>query len=464
MPVAPSKKGCVETMADDIGGNPYRQLAKRFLITFLLGVLVYRLGVVITIPGIDKEVLDASFKGSGGPIGALLRYADMFNGGAIANASVFGLGIMPYISASIIFQLLIFSFPALKQLQKEGEVGRRKINQYTRYATVLICLVQSAIGAAALTNIANPIEEGGDPRELVSMTPHWVFVIQSMLVITTGSMVLLWLAEQITKFGIGNGVSVVIMVGILSSMPGAFHQMIQNDSANLPLFLGVAAIFVAIIAGMVVLTMARRRINLEQQRRIQGNRVYGGGQTQLPLMINQANVIPVIFASPVITVLAFAAGGMYLGGLIDQGSVGYRYLFAALIIFFTFFYISITLDLKEMANHFKQAGFFVRGIRPGHNTVEYIKYRLDRITFVGAFSLAFIAIMPGLLASGLELPENVAYALLGGVGLLIVVGVSLDIIQKTYSFLLAHQYGDLAGGPGAGGPGGGKRRGGRKRF
>jgi preprotein translocase subunit SecY len=443
---------------EQIGANPVKELSKRFLITFLLGVLVYRLGIVVPIPGVNVEALsDMVEGGEGAGVGAILRYANMFNGGAISQASIFGLGIMPYISASIIFQLLAFSFPALKELQKEGESGRRKINQYTRYATVLICAVQAGIAAAALTHF----ESDGSP--LVLMDNSLLFIVQSILVVTTGSMVLLWLAEQITKHGVGNGVSVVIMIGILSSMPPALQDMIANN-ADLLSFLGVFIVFLAIIAAMVILTLARRRINLEQQRRVQGNRVYGGAQTQLPLMLNQANVIPVIFSSPVILALGFVATAVGMGSLLSYGEAGYRYAFAALIIFFTYFYISITFDLNDMANHFKQAGFFIRGVRPGKKTVEFLEYRLVRITFVGAITLAMVAILPNIIGEMMGLSQVTSQGLLGGIGLLIVVGVSLDVIQKVSAFLMANQYNQLANKPG--GPGGASSPTGRggKRF
>ncbi|TVR12981.1 MAG: preprotein translocase subunit SecY [Planctomycetota bacterium] len=446
---------------DPIGGNPYGQLLKRFFITFLFGVVIYRFGVMIPTPGVDVETL-RGFMGQEAAGFAILAWADMFNGGAISNASIFGLGIMPYISASIIFQLLAASYPALKQLQKEGEVGRRKIQQYTRYATVVICLAQGALAAVALTRI----EHEGLP--VVPTDNVLLFTVQSALMVTTGSMILLWLAEQITRHGIGNGVSVVIMISILASMPAAMGELFRSDNFDLVRFLGIVALFVLIIAAMVMITLARRRINLEQQRRIQGNKVYGGGQTQLPLMINQANVIPVIFASPVMVALVFiltmAAGWVgiqNLGGILDHDTALYRYIFAALIIFFTYFYISITFDLNDLANHFKQAGFFVRGVRPGRNTVEYIRWRQKRVTFVGATSLALVAVSPGLIASGMEISGNIAHMVLGGVGILIVVGVSLDIIQKTSAFLLANQYQGLMGAS-DGGPG--PKRGGGKRF
>jgi preprotein translocase subunit SecY len=443
-------------MPDDqlIGTNPVRELAKRFLITFLLGVVVYRLGVVVPIPGVNAEVLkgivEGALGGEGNPLGAMLRYADMFNGGAIGNASIFGLGIMPYISASIIFQLLAFSFPALKELQKEGEVGRRKINQYTRYATVLICAVQSGLAAAALLNF-----QGDGATPLVVTSNPTLFIIQSIIVVTTGSMVLLWIGEQITKHGVGNGVSVIIMISILSSMPGAIGNMIQNE-ADVAQFFFVLLLMIAIIAAMIIITLARRRINLEQQRRVQGNRVYGGQQTSLPLMLNQANVIPVIFASPVILVLGTALGNQWVGfgGFIDYGTAGYRYLMAGLIIFFTYFYISITFDLNDMANHFKQAGFFIRGVKPGRKTVEYLQYRVTRITFVGAIALAAVAITPDILGNLMQLSQEATRGLIGGIGLLIVVGVSLDVIQKVGAFMMANQYQSLMSGGAAGGKAG----------
>jgi preprotein translocase subunit SecY len=437
-------------MADkDLTESPVKELARRFLITFLLGVVVYRLGVFVPIPGIDTQALAKLVEGKDGAgegLGTLLRYANMFNGGAIANASIFGLGITPYISASIILQLLAFSIPTLKQLQKEGESGRRKINQYTRYATFVICIVQAIIASVAALRFNGGAGGSAIVDPAMLQTPI-LFIAQSVLVITTGSMLLLWLAEQITRYGIGNGVSIVIMIGILAYLPSAF----EGFHGELPSYLGVAIVSLAIIAAIVVVVQAVRRIGLEQQRRVQGNKVYGGQQTTLPLKLNQANVIPVIFASPVMVVLGFVAAhfGRNLGldQLFAYGEPGHRYLFAALIIAFTYFYISVTFDLFDLSNHFKQAGFFVRGIRPGKNTVDHLSSILKRITFVGAFFLAMIAILPEMIGkSTLGLSGRGGALLLGGTGLMIVVGVSLDVMQKVAAFFLAHQYRGLSGG------------------
>jgi len=422
----------------DLSTNPVRELLKRFLITFLLGVVVYRLGVVVPIPGVDVITLKKMFSGTDdSAIMQILKFANMFNGQALSHASIFGLGIMPYISASIIMQLLTFSFPALKQLQKDGEGGRRKLNQYTRYATLAICLVQAVLAAIALYNFKDRGES------LVVGYSRLHFIVQSTLVITTGSMVLLWLAEQITKFGIGNGVSIIIMIGILSSIPGAF----QGADKDLADYLVIIGLSLAIIAGICVVVLAVRKINLEQQRRVQGNKVYGGASTTLPLKLNQANVVPVIFATPVMAVLGFIGASQYIAAepLVGFGTPGYRYMEAALIVAFTYFYISITFDLNEMSNHFKQAGFFVRGIKPGRKTVEFLQYHMVRITFVGAIFLAVIAIMPQVLDQQFGLSGRGGAALMGGTGLLIVVGVALDIMQKVASFFLANQYRGLGG-------------------
>lgn len=452
--------------AGDLNENPVRELLRRFLVTFLLGVVVYRFGVFVTIPGVDASVLKSMVQSDdGSALSAILQYANMFNGGSIANASIFGLGITPYISASIILQLLAYSIPALKALQKEGESGRRKINQYTRYATLMIALVQSALAAWAMTKVTDA------DKVLVNLGifdgSRMLFVAQSMLVITTGCMLILWICEQITRFGIGNGVSVVIAIGILSALPAALSG---SKDAELPHYLGIFCITMIIIAGIVVVVQAVRRINLEQQRRIQGNKVYGGAQTTLPLKLNQANVIPVIFASPVMVLLSVVVGNLVgwipslQGTGIDQlfhyGSPMYRYVFCGLIIFFTFFYISITFDLFDLSNHFKQAGFFVRGIKPGKNTVDYLAFHLKRITFVGAIFLSIIAVMPDVLDQMVGLSGRGGRFLMGGTGLLIVVGVSLDIMQKVSAFFLAHQYRGLAG---ADLGGGGAKKGG-KRF
>lgn len=431
--------------------NPYKELARRFVLTVLLGILLYRFGVFIPIPGVNVQALADLIKGDGAG-SQVLKWANMFNGGAIANASVFGLGIMPYISASIIIQILGFSYPALKQLMKEGEVGRRKINQYTRYITVLICMVQGGMACYALHNQPNIVDDFGI-----------LFVTRSMLVITCGSMVLLWIGEQISKHGVGNGVSVIIMVGILAYFPGAMANIAQGSAGqpDIPKIMALLTVFLVIIASLVVITMARRRVRLEQQRRIQGNRVYGGNQTQLPLMLNHAGVIPVIFASPLLILLGMLLGMVGLGSLLDFGGPLYRYAFCAIIVFFTYFYISVTVDLNEWANNFKQGGFFIRGIKPGKNTADYLKVRLHRITFVGALSLAGVAVIPPLLGQRLlGFGQDVSQNLLGGIGLLIVVGVMLDVIQKTQSFLLAHQYQGLMNSQGGrmtlGGPAGAK--------
>jgi len=433
------------TQPDDLSGNPSKELLRRFLVTFFLGVVVFRLGSFISIPGVDASVLRHMVSGSGdeGALAQVIRFADMFNGGAIQNASIFGLGITPYISASIILQLLTFSIPSLKALQKEGESGRRKLNQYTRYMTLIICIVQSAVASIALKNLHS--DQG---NQLVTWQDHpLLFTMQASLVITTGSMLILWIAEQITKFGIGNGVSVIIMIGILASLQAAFRG--EGGADALPHYLGIACISLAIIAGIVVVVQAVRRIHLEQQRRIQGNKVYGGAQTTLPLKLNQANVIPVIFASPIMAMLGLIAANLGktsgVEGLFSYGQPLYRYIFATLIIGFTYFYISITFDLFDLSNHFKQAGFFIKGVKPGKNTVDYLSYHLKRITFIGAIFLAVIAILPELLESSMGLSGRGGRMLMGGTGLLIVVGVSLDIMQKVGAFFLAHQYRGLGG-------------------
>ncbi len=444
----------------DLVESPVRELIRRFIITFVLGVVAYRLGVFVPIPGVNADALHSivtgGLNGQADPLKAMLAYANMFNGGAIAQASIFGLGITPYISASIIIQLMTFSIPSLKALQKEGETGRRKINQYTRYLTLVIALVQSLVAAIALSRYS----AGGTvllTPEAMSNTPLWL--AQSVLVITTGSMLVLWIADQITRFGIGNGVSIVIMISIMAYLPGAFG----GHAADMAPLLGLIAVCLVIIAAIVVVVQAVRRVNLEQQRRVQGNRVYGGAQTTLPLKLNQANVIPVIFAQPVIVLLVMLAASPLLAKVgLDQfmgyGNPGHRLVFALLIVAFTYFYISITFDLNDLTNHFKQAGFFVRGVKPGKNTVDYIGSIMTRITFVGASFLAIISIMPETLAGAFGLQGQGA-VLLGGTGLLIVVGVLLDVMQKVGSFMLAHKYGGTGA---AGGLGSGKKAG--KRF
>jgi preprotein translocase subunit SecY len=443
----------------DLVESPVKELVRRFLVTFVLGVVVFRLGTFVPIPGVDALALKAMITGagdSGNPLNAMIAYANMFNGGAIQQASIFGLGITPYISASIIMQLMAFSIPALKALQKEGETGRRKINQYTRYLTLAIAIVQSLIAALALAKYTG--SNGALLLTADAAANHAWFIAQAVLVITTGSMLILWIADQITRFGIGNGSSIVIMIGIMAYLPTAF----THESADLAALLGLLAVSLAIIAAIIVVVQAVRRVNLEQQRRVQGNKVYGGAQTTLPLKLNQANVIPVIFASPVIMVVSMLASNWLSGIGMDQfmayGNPGHRLVFGALIVAFTYFYISITFDLNDLTNHFKQAGFFIRGIRPGKNTVDYLNGIMTRVTFVGAVFLALISILPETLANSFGLGGGRGAVLLGGTGLLIVVGVCLDIMQKVSSFLLAGRYG---GGSAAIA---GSRKGGPKRF
>lgn len=444
----------------DLVESPVKELVRRFLITFVLGVVIYRLGVFIPIPGVDaaalKSIVTGGLGGDSDPLKAMLAYANMFNGGAIAQASIFGLGITPYISASIIMQLMTFSIPALKALQKEGESGRRRINQYTRYATLVIAVVQSLVAGIALARYSSGGTVLLTPEAMANQT---AFLAQSVLVITTGSMLILWIADQITRFGIGNGVSIVIMISIMAYLPTAF----SGHATDLAPLLGLIAVCLVIIACIIVVVQAVRRVNLEQQRRVQGNRVYGGAQTTLPLKLNQANVIPVIFAQPVLVVISMLAAYPLLAGVgLDQflgyGNPGHRILFAVLIVAFTYFYISITFDLNDLTSHFKQAGFFVRGIKPGKNTVDYIGSIMTRITFVGAIFLALISIMPETLATTFGMQGQGA-VLLGGTGLLIVVGVLLDVMQKVGSFMLAHKYGGMGA---AGQLGGSKKEG--KRF
>jgi preprotein translocase subunit SecY len=448
----------------DLVESPVKELVRRFLITLLLGVVIYRLGVFIPIPGVDAETLKSIITGGMGgdndPLKAMLAYANMFNGGAIAQASIFGIGIMPYISASIIMQLMTFSIPALKALQREGETGRRKINQYTRYATLVIAMIQALIAAIALSRF----EDGGRSLltpEMADQVP--LFIAQAVLVITTGSMLILWIADQITRFGIGNGVSIVIMVSILSALPTAF----AGHTADLAPLLGLLVACLIIIAAIIVVVQAVRRVNLEQQRRVQGNRVYGGAQTTLPLKLNQANVIPVIFAQPVVVLLGMLTAVPLLASVgLDQflgwGNPGHRLVFALLIVAFTYFYISISFDLNDLTNHFKQAGFFVRGIKPGKGTVDYVGSIVTRITFVGAIFLAIIAILPETLASTFNIQGSGALIMVGGTGLLIIVGVLIDVMQKVGAFMLAHKYGGPTG-PGSLGAGAPAKKSG-KRF
>ncbi|MGZ5476066.1 MAG: preprotein translocase subunit SecY [Thermoanaerobaculia bacterium] len=440
-------------------------LRKRIIFTFLL-LAVYRLGSHIPTPGVDPVALSEFFKSmSGGVFGFL----DLFSGGALRRLSVFALGIMPYISASIILQLLTVVWPYLEKLSKEGEMGRRKINQYTRYGTIVLSIVQSLGVAFWLKSQSAP---GGAPL----VPPHvqdslWGlgFPIMTVLTLTTGTAFIMWLGEQISERGIGNGISLIIFAGIVVNLPHAVFTTIDDirtAQRNLFAMLFLVVFMIAVVAFVVFMERAQRRIPVQYAKRVVGRKVYGGANTYLPLRVNTAGVIPVIFASSILvipTTLASMIKAPWSQAIATQLRVGeplYYLLNVVGIIFFGYFYTSIVFNPVDTADNMRKYGGFIPGIRPGKKTSDYIDRVLTRITLVGSLYLAAVCVLPDFLISGVhvnQLPFGVGAALdawlpiwftegmginfyFGGTSLLIVVGVAMDTIQQIESQLVMRHY------------------------
>lgn len=422
-------------LTPNIGKIP--ELNRRIIIT-LIALAVFRLGVFIPTPGIDSEALAAFFKASSG---TLLDFAVMFTGGALEKFSVFSLGIMPYISASIILQLLTAVVPQLEKLSKEGESGRHQITQYTRYLTIVLSIVQGSMIAVGLESMAGP---GGAH---IVIHAGWGFRIFTVITLTAGTTFLMWLGEQITERGIGNGISLIIFVGIIARMPAAFYSTIQLVRAGemSPLVvLFMIALMIVVVAFIVYMEMAQRRIPIQYPKRVVGRKVLGGGTQHLPLKLNSAGVIPPIFASSIIVFPATIANFINVPFMksvaqsLNPGGVVYNILYVVLIIFFTYFYTAVQFNPKEVAENLKKYGGFVPGIRPGANTADYIDTVLSRITLWGALYLALVCVLPSFLVAEFHAPFY-----FGGTALLIVVGVAMDTAQQIESHMLARSYDGL---------------------
>lgn len=413
-------------------------------VLFTLGmIVVYRLGVFVPVPGVDETALAAFFQKMGG--GNLLGFMGMFTGGALQKASIFALGIMPYVSASIILQLLTVVIPALEKMTKEGEEGRKKITQYTRYGTVVLGLIQTFFIALWLEN----------PRmfqdEVIVPNPGWGFRLTAMLTMTTGTAFIMWLGEQIDKFGIGNGISILIAAGVVESIPEALRQTyVLSQTGQLAWWKLVimCALFFFTVVGVICIIQGTRKIPVQHAKQIRGSRVYGGNSTYIPLKVNQAGVIPIIFAQSVILFPATLAGFFPQAGsltavahFLSYGSLGYSIIYGALILFFTFFYTAITFNPIEVADHLQKSGGFIPGIRPGKNTAEFLDFVVTRVAASGAIFLFIIAIFPSIVSANwmLKLPFLVA-SFFGGTGLLIIVGVVLDTMKTIESQLLMRHY------------------------
>ncbi len=409
------------------------ELRKRIFYSCLL-LIVYRIGSHVPTPGIDAEALTALFSRVGG---TLFGFLDLFSGGAFRRLSVLALGIMPYISASIILQLLAVVIPALERLSKEGEAGRKKITQYTRYGTVFLSAVQGL-------GIAIGLEHQDVGGRLVVPDPGWGFRFTTTLTLVAGTIFLMWIGEQISERGIGNGISLLIFAGIIVRLPEAItasFQLLRTGEMAIYVFLFLAALMVAVVAGVIVMTLGQRRVPVQYAKRMVGRRVYGGQSTHIPLRVNTAGVIPVIFAASILvfpaTIAQFVKFDMVqaVTAALAPGRWLYFLLYAASIIFFTYFYTAIVFKPDDVADNMKKYGGFIPGIRPGPKTADYLENVLDRITLVGAMYLAAISILP----ETLILWTNVPF-FFGGTSLLIVVGVALDTVQQVEAHLLMRHY------------------------
>lgn len=433
-------------------GNIFKvpELSRKVLFTLLI-IVVYRVGSFIPTPGIDGTALANFFSQlSRTPGGTLFGIMGLFSGGALEKATIFALGIMPYISASIILQLLTVVIPQLEAMAKEGEEGRKKIIQYTRYGTVVLSLIQTFFISLWLEN---PMNFNGT---VIVPNPGWGFRLMTMLTLTTGTAFIMWLGEQIDQYGIGNGMSVIITAGIIASLPTALIQtwalLSPLDPSRQQLawwkFILMMGLFVLTIVGVILIIQGQRKIPVQYARQIRGNRVYGGQSTYLPLKVNQAGVIPIIFAQSVILFPATIAGFFPHAGMVTSfarllsvGTIFYSIIYSFLILFFTYFYTAITFNPIEVSENLQKFGGFIPGIRPGKNTAEYLDYLMTRIATSGAVFLALIALMPSILSSPkvLNIPFLIA-SFFGGTGLLIIVGVVLDTMSQIESQLLMRHY------------------------
>ena len=449
------------------------ELRQKIFFTLLL-LAVFRIGYQIPLPIVNQAQIKKNMQtqDDSGTF-RFLQTVSTFSAADLRRITIFGLGIMPYISASIILQLLGSVYKPLEELRKEGETGRKKINEYTRYLTVLMCLIQGVIYLQAM------VAGGGGPSnvspEFLAYGPngpiHWTWFITSILIMTCGTLFVMWLGEQIDEFGIGNGISILIMAGILAQMPDALFQFFTNNfewtltgfrRPGIEHVLVMAVLFVVVVAGVVFITLGQRQIPTQSAKHVRGRRVYGGNRQYLPLRLNQSGVMPIIFASSLLMLPSLLFGslaglvdpateeGTFLGGfrwamtelsgMFGSGtSYMYNLAYIALIYFFSYFWMAITFNPKEIAENLKDFGTFIPGYRPGRRTAEYLEKVMVRITYVGAAFLAVVAIVPTVISGLLDVQPNVA-SFYGGTGLLIAVSVAFDLIQKIDSHLVMRDY------------------------
>ncbi|MBI2424543.1 MAG: preprotein translocase subunit SecY [Candidatus Hydrogenedentes bacterium] len=415
------------------------ELKGRIIFTLVM-LALYRLGCHVPTPGVDGAELARQI-GQGGVFG----FYDMFTGGAFTNATVFALGIMPYITASIILSLLIPVIPSLEQLQKSGAEGQKKITEYTRYGTIGLCIVQA---------IALAVYLEGMGREIVP-SPGIAFTILCVISFTTGTAFIMWLGEQISEHGVGNGISLVIFTSIVSQMPAAFAdllRMLEFDQVNVVTVLVLLALMVVVVMGAILVTTGHRRILVQYPRQVKGRRVSGGQRNYIPLRVNQAGVIPIIFASSILMLPSMVANAITVSGLetfLDQmtnpAKFVYNLLFVLLIVFFSFFYTALTFNPVEWADNMKKYGGVIVGVRPGKATADHLQRIMNRITLVGALFLSGVAIMPAIVYNILDLPNWNVVHFFGGTSLLILVGVALDTIKQIEQHLTMRHYDGFSG-------------------
>lgn len=417
------------------------ELRDRILYTLAL-LIVVRLGAHITLPGVDSYLLSEVMQNQ--TSGNLFGLYDLFVGGAFSNAAIFALGIMPYISASIIIQLMGAIVPYFQKLQQEGEEGRKKITQLTRYFTMLICAFQAWSVTIYLSNLTAP---GGAPI-IPAEVQGFGFTLSAIFILVAGTAFMMWIGEQITEKGIGNGISLIIFIGIINRFPFAVideYRLIASGSRNLVIEIVILAFMVLIIAGVVLVTQGTRRIPVQYAKRVVGRKVYGGVTQYIPLRVNTAGVMPIIFAQSIMfipsTLLSFFPDNEFIqavGSYITYGSVGYSLMIGLLVVFFTYFYTAIAFNPKDVADNMKKQGGFIPGIRPGKQTSEFIDNILTKITLPGSIFLALITILPPFVAK-MGVSQSFA-SFFGGTSLLIAVGVALDTLQQVESHLLMRHY------------------------
>jgi preprotein translocase subunit SecY len=445
------------------------ELRQKIFFTLIL-LAVFRIGYQIPLPIVNQAQINRDMQADQSTgLNRVLAQVAVFSASDLRRMTVFGLGIMPYISASIILQLMGSVYKPLEELRKEGETGRKKINEYTRYLTVLMCLVQGVIYLKSMSS-GNRISP--EFLNAVGGSLHWSWFITSILVMTCGTLFVMWLGEQIDEFGIGNGISLLIMAGILAQMPDALIQFFNPASfkwaltgfngAGIEHLFVLSILFVVVVAGVVFITLGQRQIQTQSAKHVRGRRVYGGNKQYLPLRLNQSGVMPIIFASSLLMLPTMLFGGLAqltqsgakdgnwlewltarlidLSGIFGSGtSFIYNLCYVALIYFFSYFWMAITFNPKEIAENLKDFGTFIPGYRPGRRTAEYLETVMVRITYVGAAFLALVAIVPTVISAALDVQPNVA-SFYGGTGLLIAVSVAFDLIQKIDSHLVMRDY------------------------